>query len=115
MSSRPDKFMADLGDLSPGNGLSEYSVGVAGLDNLGQGRAAIRFKLYTCRNGVEQTMATLTFEVPPGNDGMEGMVARGYDGLIDGLRQMLYQAALSRKQYRKRADLYAAAKARSRS
>lgn len=43
---------------------------------------------------------------------MEGMVARGYDDLVAALRQMLYQAATSRKKYRKRAELYAAAKAR---
>ncbi len=113
--SRPDKISVDLGDLSPGNGLSDYSVGVAGLDNLGQGAAAIRFKLCRSRDGEEQTVATLAFEVPPGNDGMEGMVARGYDDLVDALRQMLYQAALSRKQYKKRAELYAMAKAKLRS
>ncbi len=45
---------------------------------------------------------------------MEGMVARGYDELIAGLRQMLYQAGTAWKQYRSRADLYAAAKARIR-
>jgi hypothetical protein len=110
-----DKIPADLGDITPGNGLSDYSVGVAGLDNLGQGSAAIRFRLYTARDGVEQTRATLAFTVPPGDDGMEGMVARGYDELIGALRQMLYQAALSRKQYKRRAELYSSAKAKLRS
>src|SRR4029079_17077419 len=108
---RPDKVAGDLGDLSPGNGLSAYSVGVAGLDNLGHGAASIRFKVFTSEDGVEQTTATLAFKVTPGDDGMEGMVARGYDDLVDALRQMLYQAALARKQYKKRAQLYATAKA----
>jgi hypothetical protein len=35
--------------------------------------------------------------------------------LIAALRQMLYQSAIARKQYKRRAELYAAAKARSRS
>jgi hypothetical protein len=104
----------DLGDLSLRTGLSDYFVDVAGLDNLGHGNGAIRFKMFTSREGAEQPVATLVFAVPPGNDGMEGMVARGYDDLIAALRQMLYQAATARKQYRRRADLYAAAKARVR-
>ena len=102
-------------DLSPRPGLSDHFVNVEGLDNLGHGSAAIRFKVYTSRDGAEQTVATLVFKVPPRNDGMEGMVARGYDELIAALRQMLFQAEAARKQYRKRADLYAAAKPRIRS
>ncbi len=104
----------DLGDLSPRTGLSDYFVDVAGLDNLGHGNAAIRFKLFRSKDGADQPAATLAFAVLPGNDGMEGMVARGYDELIAALRQMLHQAATGRKQYRRRADLYAAAKARIR-
>ena len=102
----------DLGDLSLRDGLSDYFVDVAGLDNLGHGNGAIRFKMFTSRDGAEQTVATLVFAVPPRSDGMEGMVARGYDDLVAALRQMLYQAATSRKKYRKRAELYAAAKAK---
>ncbi len=112
--SRPLKGSSDLGDLSPGEGLSSLSIGVDGLDNLGQGSAAIRFKLYTNQDGAKQTLATLAFQVEPGDDGMEGMVARGYDALIDALRQMLMEAALSRKQYKKRAELYATAKVKLR-
>jgi hypothetical protein len=104
----------DLEDLSPRQGLSDHFVNVAGLDNIGHGSAAIRFKMFTSRDGVEETVATLVFTVPPRSDGMEGMVARGYDELVAALRQMLFQAAAARKQYRKRADLYAAAKPRLR-
>jgi hypothetical protein len=59
----------DLGDLSLRNGLSDYFVDVAGLDNLGHGNGAIRFKMFTSREGAEQTVATLVFAVSPGNDG----------------------------------------------
>jgi len=109
--AKPDE---ELEDLSPRQGISDHFVNVAGLDNIGHGSAAIRFKMYTSRDGAEETVATLVFKVPPRNDGMEGMVARGYDELIDALRQMLFQAAAARKQYKRRAELYAAAKPRIR-
>jgi hypothetical protein len=104
----------DLGDLSLHAGLSDYFVDVAGLDNLGHGNGAIRFKMFRSQDGVESPVATLVFPVPPRHDGMEGMVARGYDDLVAALRQMLYQAATARKQYRRRAELYASAKAKIR-
>ncbi len=59
----------DPGDLSLRNGLSDCFVDVAGLDNLGHGNGAIRFKMFTSREGAEQAVATLVLAVPPGNDG----------------------------------------------
>lgn len=106
------KVDGDLGDLSLRDGLCDYFIDVAGLDNLGHGNGAIRFKIFTSRDGTEEPVATLAFPVPPRSDGMEGMVARGYDDLVAALRQMLYQAAKGRREYRRRANLYAAAKAR---
>ena len=105
----------DFEDLSPRQGLSDHFVNVDGLDNLGHGNAAIRFRMFTSRDGAEETLATLVCKVPPRNDGMECMVARGYDELVAALRQMLFQAAAARRQYKKRAELYAAAKPRLRS
>lgn len=102
----------DLGDLSPGDGLSDHFVDIDGLDNIGGGAAEVRFKMFTERDGVRRTLAILPFAVPPKNDGMEGMIVRGYDDLIAALRQMLYEAATARQRYKVDADLFAEAKAR---
>lgn len=90
----------DLGDLTPGDGLSDHFIEVDGLDNLGQGHVAVRFRVFTWRDGVQTKVAWLSFPVAPQGDRIEGQIARAYDELILALRQCLLQAARARRQYR---------------
>ncbi|CAN5233217.1 hypothetical protein BH10PSE6_BH10PSE6_09790 [soil metagenome] len=71
------KVDGDLGDLSLRDGLCNYFIDVAGLDNPGHGNRAIRFEIFTSRDGTDEAVATLAFPVPPRSDGMEGMVRLG--------------------------------------
>jgi len=91
-----------LGDLTPGEGLSNFGVQVAGLDNAGNGFVIVRFEI---ANQHDPTMppATLSFRIAPDGGSLESRIARAYDELILALRQMLYGAALARAQVRKSA------------
>lgn len=90
-----------LGDLSPRQGISNYTITVAGLDNEEHGKVAVRFRIEEMSNrrfGING----LSFTVPPGPDGLEGAIGRAHDELILALRQMLYHAAVMRKGYKQR-------------
>ncbi|MCK9913068.1 hypothetical protein MXD81_28210 [Microbacteriaceae bacterium K1510] len=96
--------MAD--DLTPCDGLSDFWVHFAGLDAIERGGGAtVRFDLVRVQEKRDEHQATLTFYVPPADDGVSGAIARGYDQLIDAMRQMIVFADASRQHYKKEAAL----------
>lgn len=88
-----------LGDLSAREGISDYTIELAGLDNVGLGAVTVRFNVVRMNDELSFPQATLSFTVGPENDGLEGAVGRAYDKLILALRQMLYHAAVGRAEY----------------
>jgi hypothetical protein len=91
-------------DLVPTDGLCDYFVEVDCMTvRRGGGDLDIRFRIIKGVDDPTATAATITFPVQAQDDGIEGMIARGFDELILVLRQVLYQADKQRTYYRTKA------------
>ena len=96
--------MAD--DLTPADGISDYWIEFAGMDAVpGNGGAYFRFNVSEHPVGAQdQPRGTLTFFEAAQNDGLDGMLLRAHDSLVNALRRMLYVADKQRGAYRAKAS-----------
>jgi hypothetical protein len=89
-------------DLTPMEGISDYWVEFDGLDTVkGSGGAYVRFRMVRVKGQTDERQATFSFWVEPENDGVDGLIGRGFDQLIDAMRQMIFQADTMRSAYKK--------------
>tara|TARA_R110000868_G_scaffold137193_1_gene350638 strand:+ start:318 stop:611 length:294 start_codon:yes stop_codon:yes gene_type:complete len=88
--------MVDVEDrFAPMDNVSDYRLRLDRVESLEKlGACRFVFKTgFVLKDGVFNTTGDLVFDVPYGDDGIEGIYARAHDHLIDALRQMLYDAA----------------------
>lgn len=103
--------MTDKVDLTPREGLSDFWIHFAGLDSVpGGGGVMVRFDIVKVKEKRDEHQATLAFYVPPQDDGVSGAIGRGFDQVIDAMRQMIVFADAARQHYKKEAALLRSAK-----
>jgi hypothetical protein len=94
-------------DLSPMDGVSDVFLEYDSVKTrLGSPNGDVTFRFVQRRGGQETVIATMSFPVQAGHDGLPGMMVRAYDQLIPLLRQALYQSSRARAHYRNEAALH---------
>ena len=93
MTSEPD-----YANICAAQTRSPFHLDLSGFDIIrGEGVVQVRFEL---SHEAEDARTELTLTVESGEAGLDDMVKRGYDALIEALQQLLWEAATQREGYR---------------
>lgn len=81
---------------------SVFHVEFDGLDAIkGTGDAHVRFRIVSADTSEIYPDQFLSFEIVAGDDGVGGLIRRGYDELVAALQQMLWEADTQRRAYKR--------------
>jgi hypothetical protein len=81
---------------------SVFHVEFDGLDTIkGTGDAHVRFRISRDADSEVYPDQYLSFEIVACDDGVGGLIRRGYDELVAALQQMLWEADTQRRAYKR--------------